>query len=89
MTFVGDEAMDEVDLEYLESELLDEEQDADAFSPVRLVGVAMFGALVSLGAYYVYQTLEPEKKANLKKKASGMIQEQIHALTEIREDDED
>ena len=81
--------MDEVDLDYIEAELAEGSPDPDAFSASRLLGVALAGALASLGAYYVYQSMDPEKKARLKKKASGMIQEQIHALTEIREDDED
>lgn len=64
-------------------------KDDEAYSAGRLLGVALFGALVSLGAYYVYQQLEPEKKAKLKKKASGMIAEQIHTLTGPGEDDDD
>ena len=81
--------MDEVDLDYIEAELQEGSEDSDAFSAGRLLGVALVGALASLGAYYVYQSMDPDKKARLKKKASGMIQEQIHALTEIYEEDED
>ena len=81
--------MDEVDLDYIEAELAEDAPDPDAFSAGRLLGVALVGALASLGPYYVYQSMDPDKKARLKKKASGMIQEQIHALTEISEEDED
>ena len=78
---------DDSDLDYLEAEYREAApRDEHAFSAGRLLSVAMAGALVSLGAYYLYQQLDPKKKADLKKKASGMIQEQIHALTEIRED---
>ena len=68
---------------------MDEEVDAEdkhAFAPARLFSVALVGALVSLGAYYMYQQLEPEKKRKLKKQATSMIQEQIHSLTEVEED---
>lgn len=73
------------------ADLIDMEEDEmapdhEAFAAGRLLGVALFGALVSLGAYYVYQSLEPEKKSKLKKQASSLIQEQIHTLTEVQED---
>lgn len=71
----------EDDLEFLESQ--DELTDDKAFSAGRLFGVAVIGAVVSLGAYYIYQQLEPEKKARLKRTASGMIAEQIHTLTDV------
>ena len=74
----------EDDLEILESQ--DELDDDKVFSAGRLLGVAVIGAFVSLGAYYIYQQLEPEKKARLKKTASGMIAEQIHTLTDVRDD---
>lgn len=76
------------DLDYLDTdfdEVEDATPDEDAYSAGRLITVALSGALLSLGVYYLYQQLEPEKKSRLKKKASGMIQEQIHAWTEIRE----
>ena len=74
----------EDDLDILEIE--DGLDDDEAFSVGRLLGVAAIGAFVSLGAYYIYQQLEPEKKARLKKTASGMIAEQIHTLTDVRDD---
>ena len=76
--------VDDIDLDELEYGL--EEEDAEAFSAIRLVGVATVGALLSLGAYYIYQNLDPSKKASLKKQASGLVAEQIHRLTEIDED---
>jgi hypothetical protein len=79
--------IDESDLEMLE---IDEETDnGDAFGVARLVTVALGGALVSLGAYYVYQQLSPERKASLKKKASGLIANQIHQLTDMGDFDAD
>ena len=62
------------------------ENPEDAYSGGRLFGVALAGALLSLGAYYVYQQLDPDRKAKLKKQASGMIAEQIHTLTDLSED---
>jgi peptide subunit release factor RF-3 len=79
--------IDESDLEILELE--EEESDEDAFSAGRLVTVALGGALLSLGVYYVYQQLSPERKATLKKQASGLIANQIHQLTDMGDFDED
>jgi hypothetical protein len=76
--------IEDSDIEFMDLE--EEEQDDEAFSAGRLLGVALTGALISLGLYYVYQQLEPEKKARLKKQATGMIQEQIHSLTEVSDD---
>ena len=82
--------IDESDLDILELE--ESTDDSDAFGVGRLVTVALSGALVSLGAYYVYQQLSPERKASLKKKASGLIANQIHQLTDMGDfggDDDD
>lgn len=79
--------IDDSDLERLERE--SRETEDRAFSAGRLFGVATMGALLSLGAYYVYHQLDPDKRARLKKKASGMIAEQIHALTAVRDPFED
>lgn len=76
--------MDDRDLNELEYGLDDE--DAEAFSAMRLLGVATVGAMLSLGAYYIYQNLEPSKRASLKKQASGLVAQQIHRLTELDED---
>lgn len=80
----GDDVIDDSDLEYVELETT--EVGGEAYGAGRLLTVAMAGAFVSLGIYYLYQQLEPEKKSKLKKKATGFLQEQIHALTEVRED---
>ena len=81
--------IDESDFEILELETEEaEESDQDAFAVGRLLGVALAGAMVSLGAYYLYQQLEPEKRAKLKRQARGMIAEQIHALTDVGDYDE-
>jgi hypothetical protein len=68
-------------------ELDTHEKKEDVFSAGRLFSVALAGAIASLGAYYIYHQLDPDKKARLKEQASGMIAEQIHALTEVRDDD--
>lgn len=75
--------MDDAEFEYAEYE---DERDGQAFSGGRLLGVAMVGAFVSLSVYYVYQQLDPDKRAKLKKQASGLIADQIHTLTEVRDD---
>lgn len=82
----GDDVIDESELDYVE---LDEvpEVDAHAFSAGRIATVAAAGALLSLSIYYLYQQLDPDKKSRLKRRASGFIQEQIHALTEVSDDE--
>lgn len=79
--------IDESDLDILELE--EEGRDGDAFSIPRLLTVALGGAVASLGAYYIYQQLSPERKANLKKQASGLIAKQIHQLTDMGDFDDD
>ena len=79
--------IDESDLDILELE--EEGRDGYAFSVGRLITVALGGAVVSLGAYYIYQQLSPERKANLKKQASGLIAKQIQQLTDMGDFDDD
>ena len=57
----------------------------DSFSLPKLVAVAVAGAATSLGLYYFYHNLDNDKKKQIRKKATGMIAEQIHTLTDIRE----
>ena len=78
--------IDESDLDILE---LEEERDSNAFSVGRLIAVAAGGALASLGMYYVYQQMDPEKRERLKKKASSLVADQIHALTDLRPSDDE
>ena len=75
---IHEEDFDILDLE-------EEVEDEHKFSAGRLFGVATVGAMISLGVYYIYQQLDPEKKARLKRQASGMIAEQIHTLTEVHD----
>lgn len=82
----GDDVIDESDLDYVELER-EPEVDEHAFSAGRIATVAAAGALLSLSLYYLYQQLDPEKKSRLKRRASGFIQEQIHALTEVSDED--
>lgn len=67
------------DLEIVELD----DSEGDAYSAGRLITVASFGALLSLGLYYVYQQLDEEKRGSLKRKASGLVAEQIHRLTDV------
>lgn len=69
------------DLEIVELE------DDDAYSPGRLITVAAVGALVSMGLYYMYQQLDDEKRTSIRRKASGLVADQIHRLTEVDGED--
>lgn len=77
--------IDDSDLEEFDFEE-DKGIDSDAFSSGRLITVAFGGALVSLAAYYLYHHLDQDKRDKLKRKASGLIAEQIHALTDFATD---
>lgn len=74
------------DLEIVE---LDGDTDEEAYSPGRLITVAAVGALVSLGLYYMYQQLDDEKRSSLRRKASGLVADQIHRLTDTERDERD
>lgn len=62
---------------------LSDDTDEEAYSPGRLLGVAALGAMLSLGAYYLYQQMDEEKKRALKRKASNLVADQITRLTEV------
>ena len=47
------------------------------------------GAVASLGLYYLYQQLDDEKRTSLRRKASGLVADQIHRLTDIGDDREE
>lgn len=64
---------------------LDADNDEEAYSAGRLLTVAAMGALLSLGLYYMYQQLDEEKRTSLRRKASGLVADQIHRLTEVEE----
>jgi hypothetical protein len=74
----------ERDLEIVE---LDTENDDEAYSAGRLIAVASVGAMISLGLYYMYQQLDDEKRTSLRRKASGLVADQIHRLTEVEHDE--
>ena len=67
------------DLEIVE---LEDERDDEAFAPGRLITVAAVGAMAALGLYYVYQQLDEEKRVSIRRKASGLVADQIHRLTD-------
>lgn len=60
--------------------------DGEAFSPGRLFTVAAAGALASLGLYYLYHQLDEDKRASLRRKASGLVADQLHRWTDSEED---
>ncbi len=64
-------------------ELEPEDGEGEPFSTGRLLTVATVGALLSLGAYYIYHQLDDEKRRALKSTASSLVAEQIHRLTEV------
>jgi hypothetical protein len=74
------------DLEIVE---LDDERDEDAFTPGRLITVAALGAAAALGLYYMYQQLDEEKRTSIRRKASGLVADQIHRLTDVDHEHED
>lgn len=67
------------DLEIVE---LDDETDVEAFTPGRLFTVAAVGAMTALGLYYIYQQLDEEKRSTIRRKASGLVADQLHRLTD-------
>ncbi len=65
---------------------LDPYEDEDqVYSMGRLFSVATLGAVASLGLYYLYQQLDEEKRTSIRRKASGLVADQIHRLTEVEE----
>jgi len=54
----------------------------DPFTPAKLVGVAVAGALVALAAYYAYAQLDPEKRETLKDSLMAMARSQVRRWTE-------
>ncbi|MBQ7528591.1 hypothetical protein IJT10_01620 [bacterium] len=51
--------------------------DSDPFTPAKLLGVAALGAAVALSGYYIYSSLDSEKKASLRDNAIHFFQEMI------------
>lgn len=70
-----------------ELEIIELEEDAEVYSAPRLLVVAAMGAVASLGLYYIYQQLDEEKRTSLRRKASGLVADQIHRLTDTGEQD--
>ena len=75
------------DRELDELEIVELEAEEEVYSAPRLLMVAAMGALASLGLYYVYQQLDEEKRNSLRRKASGLVAEQIHRLTDVGQDE--
>ena len=66
-----------------ELEVVELDDEEEAYSPSRLLAVAAMGAVASLGLYYLYQQLDEEKRSSLRRKASGLVADQIHRLTDV------
>lgn len=73
----------ERELEVVELDPYEEED--QVYSSGRLLSVATLGAVASLGLYYLYQQLDEEKRTSIRKKASGLVADQIHRLTEVED----
>ncbi len=59
----------------------------DPFSPVKLMGVAVAGAVAALAAYYAWTQLEPEKRTALKDSILSAARSQVRHWTEGDESD--
>lgn len=66
-------------------ELMHTDEDEDVYTPAKLLGVATLGAVLSLGVYYLYNQMDEEKRASLRRKASNLVADQITRLTEVEE----
>ena len=66
-----------------ELEMVELEAQEDTYGAPRLLAVAAMGAVASLGLYYLYQQLDEEKRSSLRRKASGLVADQIHRLTDV------
>lgn len=68
-----EDAMDRTDIEVIE---LDEDIQ-DAFTPEKLAGVAVLGALGSLLLYYLYNQLDKEKRDSLRESLMSLARGQV------------
>ncbi len=68
------EALDRDDVEVLD---LDDEHGPDPFSPERLVGVAVLGAVSSLLIYYMFNQLDPERRESIKDGIMATVKNQV------------
>lgn len=68
------EALDRNDVEVLD---LDEEHGSDPFSPERLVGVAVLGAVSSLLLYYLFNQLDPDRRESIKEGMMSTLKSQV------------
>lgn len=51
-------------------------------TPSKLLTVMLLGALGSLGLYYIYSSLAPETRDNLKDQVVSTVKANIHKLTQ-------
>ena len=60
----------------------------DPFSPTKLVGVAVGGALVALAAYDAYVQMEPDKREALRESMKSLVRAQVRRWSEGDEGDD-
>ena len=53
----------------------------DMFTPSKLMGIAVFGAIAALAGYYVYAHLDSEKRSALRDCVISVAKEQVSSLT--------
>lgn len=68
------EALDRDEVEILD---LDDEHGSDPFSPERLVGVAVLGAVSSLLLYYLFNQLDAERRESIKEGVMATLKSQV------------
>ncbi len=68
------EALDRSEVEVLD---LDDEGGPDPFSPERLIGVAVLGAVSSLLLYYLFNQLDPERRESIKEGIVASVKGQV------------
>ena len=55
---------------------------SDPFSPGKIMGVAVLGAAAALSAYYIYNQMDPAKKARIRDGVVSFARSQVKNFTE-------
>lgn len=74
--------MSELERSEVEEVMLDDQGhwEDDPFTPTKLLGVAVVGALGALALYYLYSTLDPDKRERIKDWVVDAAQSQMRQL---------
>ncbi|MDO5296501.1 MAG: hypothetical protein Q4F00_07710 [bacterium] len=75
------EFVDRVNLEELDFDDERSMRSDDMFTPSKLMGVAIFGAIAALAGYYVYAQLDSDKRNALRDCVISVAKEQVSSLT--------